>query len=172
MNQCVDSFAGERVDPQAFRAAIGAFATGVAVVTASDAGAWFGMTMNSLTSVSLDPCLLLICPKKGSATGSAMKASGQFGVSLLNNSQKELAGRFVGRAASMAERFDGLNIDIGQRGLPLLRDALSSFECVVRDIHSGGDHDIVIGEVISCRRLDGEPLVFFRGGFGKYQHGH
>jgi len=172
MDQIVHPSADERVDPQTFRNAMGAFATGVAVVTAADNGVWFGMTMNSLTSVSLDPCLLLICPRRGSATGTAMKSSGQFAISLLNNTQKDLAGRFVGKGASMSDRFDGLNVEIGLRGLPVLRDALSSFECVVRDIHPGGDHDIVIGEVVSCRRHDGDPLIFFRGNFGSYAQEH
>lgn len=159
------ALADEPVDPRAFRAAMGAFATGVAVVTASDRGAWFGMTVNSLTSVSLDPCLLLVCPRRGSATGDAIKASGLFAVNLLNKSQKALASRFVGQNG---DRFSGVGVDIGARGLPVLHDALSHFECVVRDVHAGGDHDIVIGEVVSCLRREGDPLVFFRGAFGHY----
>ena len=168
MNRVTSSVADERVDPHAFRAAMGAFATGVAIVTATDNGAWFGMTVNSLTSVSLDPCLLLICPRRGSATGNAMKASGMFAVNLLNKSQKELASRFVG---NIADRFNGVGVEIGTRGLPILHDALSHFECVVRNVHAGGDHDIVIGEVVSCHRREGDPLVFFRGAFGDYLPG-
>ncbi|MGV6875491.1 flavin reductase family protein [Pseudochelatococcus sp. B33] len=172
MNQLVHSPTEGRIDPAEFRMAMGAFATGVAVVTTVDQGIWYGMTMNSLTSVSLVPCLLLICPRRGSATGRAVRASGHFAISLLSNAQKDLASRFVGNAGSMADRFDGLDVEVSHRRLPLLRDALSTFECVVRDIHPGGDHDIVIGEVVSCRRLDGDPLVFFRGNFGNYAHGH
>jgi 3-hydroxy-9,10-secoandrosta-1,3,5(10)-triene-9,17-dione monooxygenase reductase component len=159
------SVANDKIDPLAFRAAMGAFATGVAIVTASDAGAWFGMTVNSLTSVSLDPCLLLICPRQGSATGNAIKSSGMFAVNLLNKSQKKLASHFVGNTT---DRFGGVQVDISNRGLPLLHDALSHFECVVKNIHAGGDHDIIIGEVVSCLSRDGAPLVFFRGAFGDY----
>jgi 3-hydroxy-9,10-secoandrosta-1,3,5(10)-triene-9,17-dione monooxygenase reductase component len=147
---------------------MGAFATGVAIVTASDNGSWFGMTVNSLTSVSLSPCLLLICPKRGSTTGNAIKSSGMFAVNLLNKSQKELASHFVGH---LADRFSGVGVDVSPSGLPLLHDALSHFECAVTDIHAGGDHDIVIGEVVSCSSRDGAPLVFFRGMFGDYMPG-
>jgi 3-hydroxy-9,10-secoandrosta-1,3,5(10)-triene-9,17-dione monooxygenase reductase component len=58
--------------------------------------------------------------------------------------------------------------DVSLHGLPLLKDALSQFECIVRDIHAAGDHDIVVGEIVACARFDGDPLVFFRGGFGHY----
>jgi 3-hydroxy-9,10-secoandrosta-1,3,5(10)-triene-9,17-dione monooxygenase reductase component len=144
---------------------MGAFATGVAIVTARDAGTCFGMTVNSLTSVSLDPCLLPICPKRGSATGNAIKSSGMFAVNLLNKSQKQLASHFVGQAS---DRFSGVDIDMSPHGLPVLRDALSHFECIVSDVHAGGDHDIIVGEVVSCVGRDGPPLVFFRGAFGNY----
>jgi 3-hydroxy-9,10-secoandrosta-1,3,5(10)-triene-9,17-dione monooxygenase reductase component len=153
------------VDPLDFRAAIGSFATGVAVVTAKSEGVCYGMTVNSLTSVSLNPCLLLVCPRHGSATGEAMKQSRVFAVNILAKSQHALANRFVSQAVN---RFEGVATELSQHGAPLLKDALSQFECLVRDVHPAGDHDIVVGQVVACSRFEGDPLVFFRGGFGHY----
>lgn len=153
------------LDPLLFRSSMGAFATGVAVVMARHEGRLQGMTVNSLTSVSLDPCLLLVCPRRGSATGAAMKASGAFVVNILGESQRDVAGRFVG---DTAERFNGIVLGQSNRGFPVLPDTLAHFDCLVRDIHDGGDHDIVVGEVVSCSHQPGSPLVYFRGRFGNY----
>lgn len=145
-----------------FRTAMGTFATGVAVVLADHDNRLHGMTVNSLTSVSLDPPLLLVCPRHGSTTGRAMKESGSFVVNILDVHQRDIASRFVG---SFANRFDGLDLGKSLRGFPVLAGALAHFDCVVRDIHDGGDHDIVVGEVVSCVQRSGDPLLFYRGAF-------
>lgn len=155
------------VDAGRFRIAMGAFATGVAVVTTAWRGEMFGMTVNSLTSVSLDPCLLLICPRRGSATGAAIRERGAFAVNLLSRNQQDLAHRFVG---AFAGRFDGLRPRSCGDGLPLLPGCLAYLRCRVRDIHPGGDHDIVVAEAESCSMppRDEPPLIFYRGAFGAF----
>jgi 3-hydroxy-9,10-secoandrosta-1,3,5(10)-triene-9,17-dione monooxygenase reductase component len=146
-----------------FRTAMGTFATGVAVVLAQHEGRLHGMTVNSLTSVSLDPPLLLVCSRRGSSTGTAMKESGAFVANILDVHQQDIATRFVG---NFANRFDGLDLGRSLQGFPALAGALAHFDCVVRDVHDGGDHDIVVGEVLSCVQRSGDPLLFYRGRFG------
>lgn len=155
-----------QIDPAQFRAAMSAFTTGVAVITTVCESGWHGMTANSLTSVSLDPCLLLVCPRRGSLTGEAIRQRMAFAVNLLADEQAEISQRFIGK---LDERFRDLEVAFDHLGLPLLPDCLAHFSCVVRDIHPGGDHDIVVGEVVACRARDGAPLVYYRGGVGRHR---
>lgn len=148
-----------------FRATMGNFATGVAVITTAARGELHGMTVNSLTSVSLDPCLLLVCPRRGSATGQAIRETGRFAVNLLERSQRQISSRFIGR---FDDRFSGLDLTFAE-GLPLLPGCLAHLCCRVHDIHAGGDHDIILGEVEAMEETGGDPLVFFRGSFGAFQ---
>lgn len=156
----------QSADRQSFRAAMSRFATGVAVLTACHDGQRFGMTINSLTSVSLDPCQILVCVNKGSATGGAIKASGSFAVSLLDHSQLDVARSFVGREAG---RFGAIACITGPRSLPLIEGALATLSCRVADIIISGDHEIVIGNVLECWHRNGEPLVFFGGAYGSFE---
>lgn len=156
----------QSADRQSFRAAMSRFATGVAVLTACHDGQRFGMTINSLTSVSLDPCQILVCVNTGSATGGAIKASGSFAVSLLDQSQLDVARSFVGRDAG---RFNAIACATGPRGLPLVEGALAALSCRVADIVTSGDHEIVIGDVLECWQRNGEPLVFFGGAYGRFE---
>ena len=151
------------VDPFHFRKVIGSFATGVAVVTTVWQGRYHGMTVNSLTSVSLDPCMLLVCPKRGSSTGQAIQNRGEFAVNILADHQRELSKRFVG---NLPDRFADLDLSFSDGGLPLLPGSLAHIACRVAAVHAGGDHDIILGEVVSCSDADGEPLVFHKGAFG------
>ena len=157
----------DAVDPMVFRRTMGTFATGVAVVTTVWDGEYHGMTMNSLTSVSLDPCMLLVCPRRGSATGDAIANSGEFVVNLLRADQQEFSSRFIG---SFEDRFAGVEVEHTASGTPLLSEALAHIGCRVVDTHAAGDHDIVVGEVTFCRELAGDPLVFFQGRFGGFTH--
>lgn len=154
-----------QADAACFRATMGSFATGVAIVTTCVDGKPFGMTMNGLTSVSLDPCLLLVCPRRGSATGEAIKLRGAFAVNLLAHGQRDLARRFVG---ALDGRFDQLALEPCEDDLPLIPGSLARMTCRVQAVHPGGDHDIILGQVRSCDSQPGEPLVFFKGGFGTY----
>jgi 3-hydroxy-9,10-secoandrosta-1,3,5(10)-triene-9,17-dione monooxygenase reductase component len=154
------------VDRMAFRTAMSRFATGVAVLTASHEGQRFGMTINSLTSVSLDPCQILVCVNHGSATGEAIKASGIFAVSLLEAGQTDVSRSFVGRQAT---RFETVSATNGLSGAPLIEGALATITCQVNDVVTSGDHEILIGDVIECDHRDGDPLVFFGGKYGCFE---
>jgi flavin reductase (DIM6/NTAB) family NADH-FMN oxidoreductase RutF len=147
------------VDPLEYRKIIGGFATGVSVVTATHNGDRYGMTANSLTSVSLEPLLLLVCFVRGSQTGLAVQESGYFGVNLLDASQQDLSNRFASSAAS----FDGVDFDTGDFDLAFFPGGLGRVTCRVHEVVAGGDHDIVIGEVLAAEGRDGDPLLYFRG---------
>ncbi len=156
------------VDPKQFRTAMGAFATGVAVVTTRTEEGCHGMAVNSLTSVSLDPCMLLFCVKHGSKTGAAIKERGAFAVNLLAGDQHHLINQFCGNPD---DRFAGVPMVMSECGLPVLGGSLAHLCCTIADIHVSGDHDIVVGRVHALAENGGDPLVFFRGRYGGY-HGH
>lgn len=148
---------------------MGRFATGVAIVTsrATD-GVESGLTVNSLTSVSLHPPLLLVCLDERSATLETVRESGAFAVNVLARESTALADRFArGRRAT---RFRGLGSREEVTGAPILEDALAWLDCVVEALHAAGDHAIVLGRVERCGAREGEPLLFLggrlRGGSG------
>jgi 3-hydroxy-9,10-secoandrosta-1,3,5(10)-triene-9,17-dione monooxygenase reductase component len=155
-------------DTRAFRDAIGRFATGVALVTAAPDGEPAGLIINSLTSVSLDPPLISFCPSRNSLTWSRMRRAGRFGVNVLGRQHE----RFAIRATPAgADRFAGVDWELGRGGLPLLTDALAFLECEIVAEHPAGDHWIVVGRVDDLRISPiNEPLVFFAGGFRISSH--
>lgn len=150
------------VDAAAYRHVMSHFPTGVAVVTTMVDGEMHGMTANSLTSVSLDPVTLLVCFSRGSRTAEAVRRANLFAVNLLEEGQLELSMRF---ARTGQDHFEGLEVDTDTWGLPILPGSLAHLVCRVKDIVSAGDHDIVLGDVIGCQAGQGNPLIFFRGGF-------
>jgi flavin reductase (DIM6/NTAB) family NADH-FMN oxidoreductase RutF len=139
---------------------IGSFATGVAIVTTTDRGTPHGMTVNSLTSVSLDPLLLLVCLTSDSRTADAIAARRAFAVNVLGSHQSELSDRF---AMPASDHFAHACYELDEEGLPLLRGAVAQIACGVRDLHASGDHVIVVGEVERASAHDGAPLIFHRG---------
>jgi hypothetical protein len=153
---------GSVIDPKAFRSVMGSFATGVAVVTTSRDGEQFGMTVNSLTSVSLEPLIVLICVVKGSRTGLAIRDRGRFAVNLLNSEQEEISRRFVSREQRRFRRQDASD---NVWGVPLMEGALASLVCDVHLIHEIGDHDVVYGRVLHCDSSEGKPLLYWRGAY-------
>jgi 3-hydroxy-9,10-secoandrosta-1,3,5(10)-triene-9,17-dione monooxygenase reductase component len=145
------------------RAAMGHFATGVAVVTASDAeGRPFGTTANAISSLSLDPPLVLACLRRTSETLAALRQTGRFAVNVLGAGQRPLSERFACRA--QPDTWDGVAHRLPD-GVPVLDAALATVECALHEIADGGDHVIVIGRVVAVGHPDDreEPLVFFRG---------
>jgi flavin reductase (DIM6/NTAB) family NADH-FMN oxidoreductase RutF len=149
-------------DSSDFRRAMGAFPTGVAIVTARDeAGDPVGLTVNSLTSVSLDPVLLLICLDHGAESHGAIVGGGRFAVNLLPRSAEQVSNRFASR--NREGRWAGLEWEPGATGSPLLADAVAHFDCVVHQTHEAGDHTIVVGRVVTCAAREGDPLVYHRG---------
>ena len=159
----------ETPDARSFRDALGRFATGIALVTATPDGEPAGLIVNSLTSVSLEPPLVSFSPARSSLTWSRMRRAGRFGVNVLGRQHE----RFAERATPAgADRFAGLDWELGRGGVPLLTDALASLECEIVAEHPAGDHWIVVGRVDDLHVSPiNEPLVFLAGAFRTVQYG-
>ena len=144
------------------RDAMGSFATGVTIVTTMTDRGPLGMTVNSFTSVSLDPPLVLWSPARNSARFPAFEAASHFAVHILSDNQRELADIF---ANSGIEAFDDLNYTLGIGETPLLEGCTARFECSHAAGHDGGDHLIVVGEVQRISACDKPSLLFYRGAY-------
>jgi flavin reductase (DIM6/NTAB) family NADH-FMN oxidoreductase RutF len=156
------------MDPEAaqrrYREVIGHFATGVAVITASHTnGIAYGMTTNALTSVSLDPLLVLVCFDNTARTLPVAEDAGRFAVNVLHTGQEELAGVFASKVP-VEQKFDRVDYHV-EHGAPVLRDALAWLACDLRELHPAGDHTIAIAEVATMGEGEGDPLVFYRGAY-------
>lgn len=151
-------------DQQSFRHALGHFPTGVAVVTAATPdGDPAAMTVSSFNSVSLDPPLVLFSVGRMASSLLPLMAAEHFGISILRGDQREVSARFSG---SRGEKWNGLSPTLGRTGCPLIRPSLATFECSMYATYEGGDHLIIVGKVEQFEIAeDGEPLVFFRGGY-------
>lgn len=149
-------------DPRTLRDALGCFATGVTVVTClDDGGKPAGLTVNSFTSVSLDPPLLLVCVHKQAASAGVLTAAPSFAVNVLQTGQRPQSMTF---AARVEDRFGEAPWSSGEGGAPILEESLSVFECERFAVYDGGDHHILVGRVVKASfdsSLD--PLLFFRG---------
>jgi len=157
--------------PDEFRRALGHFATGVTIVTTwDDAARPTGLTASAVSSVSLDPPLVLVCVSHKSQTHPAFRPGGKFAVNVLSSEQEALARRFASSSLSGVEKFDGVAYRRGALGLPVLADALAEFECAIVHAYPGGDHTIFVGQVeaTDCRGDAGrEPLLYYRGRFNR-----
>lgn len=151
------------MDDRHFRHVLGHFPTGVAAVCGDTDGGPVGMAVNSLTSLSLEPPLILFCPAKSSTTWPHLDAAEELCISILADHQEETSGQFSRRGA---DRFDRIAWHRRRSG-PALDEALAWIDCRVSAQHDGGDHLIVVAEVLDLEAAqEGRPLVFFRGGYG------
>jgi 3,4-dihydroxy-2-butanone 4-phosphate synthase len=147
------------------RRALGVFATGVTVVTTRGAAGDYGMTVNSFTSVSLDPPLILVCVGQDSPGRTAIAANGVFAVNVLSAAQEGLSRRFAGRdRARGTENFAGIDHGLARTGSPVLTGAVAHLDCRVVTTHDAGDHVIFVGEVLEFRRDASLPPLLFHGG--------
>jgi 3-hydroxy-9,10-secoandrosta-1,3,5(10)-triene-9,17-dione monooxygenase reductase component len=152
------------IDGRAFRDAVGAFATGVTVVTATAPGGPAGLTTNAFASLSLDPQLVLVCFERSSRTLPVVRSSGRFAVNVLRAGQEDVAAVFASRRVA-AEKFAEVT-HAEAHGLPVLDGALAWLACDLVELLPGGDHEIGVGSVTALDAdPDGEPLVFFRGAY-------
>ena len=149
------------MDSGQFKAALGRWATGVAVITTrSRSGEAAGITVSSFSSLSLDPPLVLFCLGDASTGRAAFENAAGFAVHILGVGQQDVAARF---ARSGADKFAGLSTQEGLRGIPLLGGSLACLECRMTGVVRGGDHQIVMGEVERVQLGDGEPLLYHQG---------
>lgn len=151
-------------DPRAFRYALGCFPTGIVVVTASAGKAQMGITVNSFTSVSLDPPLVLWCVDKKSSRYRTFTTAKNFTISILGSKHKTVSVRL---AKPGEHKLDGFKLAPTENGPPGLADALAILECAREAVHDGGDHAIIVGRVERFTwHKTGKPLVYFRGRYG------
>lgn len=138
------------LDSALFRQAMGRYATGVSVMTVRCGdGQPHGMTANAVSSVSLDPLLVLVCVARDTVMSRLVGDAGAFGLSFLAADDEHLSDHFAnpGRPRG-ADQFGGVDTVDGPTGTPLLSSALATLDCRVWKVHDGGDHDIVVGEVV------------------------
>jgi flavin reductase (DIM6/NTAB) family NADH-FMN oxidoreductase RutF len=155
--------AADGVSPEAFRDALGAYATGVTVVTAVGPEGPSGATANAVTSLSLEPPMMLACLDRDSRTLTSVRAQGRFGVNALAAGQAELARAFSAKHPG-PEKWAGVEWSERQ-GLPRLDGALVWVACELRDLIDGGDHLILTGNVLEAEAREGHPLLFHRGDY-------
>jgi flavin reductase (DIM6/NTAB) family NADH-FMN oxidoreductase RutF len=145
---------------------VGLFATGVAVISANAVGLEHGMTVNSFTSVSLDPLLVLVCVERDALMHKVLEEAGSFAISVLGGDQEPLARYFADSSRPPgAAQFASLGFRTGAAtNAPLLDDALGWLECEVERTYDGGDHSIFLARVLSVERgRVREPLLYFGG---------
>jgi flavin reductase (DIM6/NTAB) family NADH-FMN oxidoreductase RutF len=157
------------VDGTQFREAIAHFATGVTVITTDHGDRKSGMTASAVSSVSLDPVLLLVCINNRLPAHEAIEGSRRFVVNVLGEGQQDLALHF---ARPSADKFAGIALR-DDHELPVLDDAIAYFVCDVHERFPGGDHSIFTGLVRECGAKPGRrPLLYFRSGFGSIRDAH
>jgi len=164
MTSAVESPAApESVDKHELRHIMGHYATGASIVTAMWEGEPHGLAVNSLTSVSLEPPLILFCPGKQSETWPAIRNAGRFVVNILADGQDHICRRFSSKGV---DRFAEIAWRESASGSPVLHDVLAYLECRIEQIYDGGDHYVTLGRVLDVGVMDGlPPLVFYRGTF-------
>jgi 3-hydroxy-9,10-secoandrosta-1,3,5(10)-triene-9,17-dione monooxygenase reductase component len=155
------------IDTARYRQVLGHFPTGVTVITAAGPDGPAGLCVGSFASVSLDPPLVAFCAGDQSSSWPKIEAAGHYCVNILADDQEDIARVFAGRGE---DKFAG----IGWRpsvatGAPVIHDVLAWIDTRIEAVHQAGDHWIVVGRVLDLEiGHEGGPLVFFRGGFGRY----
>jgi 3-hydroxy-9,10-secoandrosta-1,3,5(10)-triene-9,17-dione monooxygenase reductase component len=151
-------------DAGLFRHVLGHYPTGVAVITAQTPSGPVGLSMNSFTSVSLQPPLVLFCPALASGTWPQLREVGDIAINVLSAGQQSVSRLFASRGA---DRFAEVSWSPGTNGAPLFEDALGWLECSVQAEYPAGDHTVVMAEIVrmGVHTEIGEPLVFFRGAY-------
>ena len=149
------------IDSAVQRKIMGQFATGVTVVsTQLKNGETWGMTANAVTSLSLDPPLVLLAVVRDSQSHQQFSEGNCFALNILAADQQQLSDRF---AYAGPKDFSGLDVTSATTGAPILKGVLGWVDCRVKEILPGGDHDIFIGEIVAGELGEGEPLLFFGG---------
>ena len=151
-------------DGRELRNALGRFATGVCVITTqTEDGRALGMTANSISSVSLDPALVLWNLQNNSEVFAEFATPDRFAINILSLEQLDLSNQYARKGDHL---LDPAHYRLGRNGAPIVRDALVTFECSLWANYDGGDHAIIVGEVLDLiQRPDGDPLLFFSGGY-------
>lgn len=159
--------AAPTIDGARFRQVMGHFCTGVTVVAAVADGQPVGLTLQSFTSLSLDPPLVSVAVGRGSSTWPVIRETGSFVVNVLSDEQEAVARRF---ATSGLDKFQGVGWVPSPSGAPILNDVLAWVDCRIEGEHEAGDHVLVVARVLDLGvGGEGGPLLFYRGGFGRFE---
>ena len=154
------------MDKTLFRQVVGSFACGVTVVTTGIEGRFHGMTASAFSSLSLDPCLVLVCIDRSALTLPALQESGRFNINILSDSQQHLSQTFSSQDAPDAHELRGVDFHLGEYGQPVLEAVLGFLECELKEQYDGGDHIIAVGEVMTAGIGKAEaPLAYFRSNY-------
>jgi flavin reductase (DIM6/NTAB) family NADH-FMN oxidoreductase RutF len=157
------------IEQHHFRRVCSKYATGITILTVLDSlGAPHGMTVNSFTSVSLSPPLILVCIDRQTPILSHFTPGARFGVNVLHEEQKELSTWF---ARSGHDRFSGMEWHAGETGVPILPGMLATLECEVTQMVEAGDHMVVIGAALHATWREGQPLVYFNSSYQSLRSG-
>jgi flavin reductase (DIM6/NTAB) family NADH-FMN oxidoreductase RutF len=156
------------MDPFEFRRILGHWVTGVAVVTSRAPGGSLvnGLTANAFTSVSLDPPLVLACVEKVADSHDTIEAARAFCAHVLASDQERLARRFA--ALDITDKFEGIAYRTEVTGAPVLENVLAWVDCTLWASYPAGDHTIYVGQVMAGDAREGAPLLYYRGGYGRY----
>jgi len=154
------------LDAGRFREVLGHFVTGVTIVTAMQGGQPVGFTCQAFTSLSLDPPLVALAPGKNSTSWPRIAAAGAFCVNILAEDQEALGRDF---AISGGDKFTGVGWTPAGNGAPVLDGALAWVECTFVRAYDAGDHELVVGRVLDMGVRRGQPLIYYRGGFGRFE---
>lgn len=161
-----DKFDASKLDSDLYRDVIGHFASGVTIITTKHENEKFGITASAVTSLSLDPPMLIVCVNQQTGTCHAISKAKKFGVNILHDGQGEMAFKF---SRPKTDKFKGTNYTFGKLNVPILNDALAHLECKVIKEVTGGTHSVFLAEVIYAGTKDKAPLTYYRGKFGYFQ---
>jgi flavin reductase (DIM6/NTAB) family NADH-FMN oxidoreductase RutF len=156
------------LDSEQLRHAMRAWTTGVAVITATHEGQRYGMTVNSFTSISLDPPIISVTLKRLTHTHELVEKSGEFSMTFLSANQYDLSDRFAGKIPDIDDRFEGVQTETMTIDAPLLKGGLAYLNCRVMNSIPVGENTLVLAEVIAARgEGEGDPLVYHNRVFWK-----
>ncbi|MEA2572861.1 MAG: hypothetical protein QOH93_159 [Chloroflexia bacterium] len=157
-----------QIEKHLFLRVMGSFASGVTIITVMDQdGQPRGFTASAVSSLSLEPRMLLVCVSERSSTLDILKQAGSFAVNILSADQQHVAQQF---STADGDRFAGLRWRQGsETGSPVIDGTLAYAECRLTETCKGGDHVIVMGEIVAGDAHEAEPLLYFRGRYGRYE---
>jgi len=152
------------IDSREFRRTLGNFATGITLITTrARSGALIGLTINSFSSVSLEPPLVLFCLARTASRFDDFMEAGRYAVNMLEEGQKEISAKFARHGEG---DWGDLPMETWETGSPILPGALASLDCTTEHRFDAGDHVIMVGRVVAARMADGgNPLLYFRGAY-------
>ncbi|WP_153722027.1 flavin reductase [Sporosarcina cascadiensis] len=148
-----------------FREVIGHFTSGVTVITTKHEGVNYGVTASAVSSLSVDPPMLLVCINQATGTCNAISKAKVFGVNILHEDQGEIAMQF---ARPSKDKFQGIETIEGKLGEPILKETLAHLECRVVQEVTGGTHSVFLAEVVHASAEERNPLTYYRGKFGRF----